>query len=240
MRVIEDIKRRIEQGRIKCGERLPTEIALVKEFGVSRTVVREAITALAVDGFVEPRQGSGVFVLERREPVAAPQGGAVLAFEDNLLGILEFRLAVEIESAALAATRRSLAQETEIRRRHAAFAEAMETGRTTVEEDLAFHFAIAEATGNCCFTEVVRALGPLAIREGYAAMDEAHEGIGGQRRTLRITFSEHEAILDAIASGDAENARSAMRLHLSGSRRRLGDGHALDGRAPSLHNSTHR
>lgn len=114
VKVSEELRGQIAKGRYKTGERLPSEAQLTQEFGVSRTVVREAIASLRSDGLVEPRQGAGVFVLEPAPVERRPFHNVDLARVSSLIEMLELRTAVEGDAAGLAALRRSPAQEEKI------------------------------------------------------------------------------------------------------------------------------
>ena len=99
------LRREIVEGRLQPGDKLPTEAALGASANVSRTVVREAVASLRAEGLVETRQGAGALVLAA--PKRLPATGEVeAATVDDIVAVLELRLAVEVEAAALAATRR--------------------------------------------------------------------------------------------------------------------------------------
>jgi GntR family transcriptional repressor for pyruvate dehydrogenase complex len=217
-RVIEALRARIAGGALPPGSKLPTEVALVEEFGVSRTVIREAIAVLAADGMVQPRQGSGVFVAER-----SPAGLAALLADlpgqlSAVLNVLEVRMAVEIEAAALASMRRSAAQESEIRQAFERFNAELEAGRQTGDADFAFHRAIAAATNNPFYVEILDVLGRRTIPRNLVSM-AAPEYVA-TKAYLSAMQSEHAEILEAIADADPARARDAMRRHLAQSQRR--------------------
>ncbi len=217
-KVIEALRQRIDDGDLRPGDRLPTEPALVESFGVSRTVVREAIAALAADGRVEARQGSGVFVLapaEDRLTILVPEAHDRLT---TVLNVLELRTAIEVEAAALAARRRSSAQEATIREAFAAFEAAMRGGGGTAPADFAFHLSIALATNNPLYPQSLETLGHRTIPRDFLAAI-AGDAIHGPAYLARI-HAEHAAILSAIAEGDGDGAALAMRAHLSRSRDR--------------------
>jgi DNA-binding FadR family transcriptional regulator len=214
--VMADLRERIGGGRLKPGDKLPTEQALIQELGVSRTVVREAIAGLRADGLVEPRQGIGVFVRE----AARPASGLSLLSEDagkisSVIETLELRAAVEIEAAGLAAERRSPAQEAKIRECYDEIASAIARGEAAEDADFAFHRAIAEATNNRHFGEFFEFLGRRTIPRSQLS----DRGASPVRTPayVRQLQGEHETIMTAICRGDAEAAREAMRVHLKGS-----------------------
>ncbi|MFC6446635.1 FadR/GntR family transcriptional regulator [Shinella zoogloeoides] len=217
-KVAEDIRAQIAKGRFKSGDRLPSEAQLTQEFGVSRTVVREAIAALRSDELVEARQGVGVFVLEPPARTRRVFQNADLARVSSLIEMLELRTAVEGDAAGLAALRRSPGQEEKIFEAFDAFRTSAEKGEPTAETDFAFHLAIAEATNNPRFAEFLHALGPAVIPRRAVAADGEETVL--PNADMRRIVAEHEAILAAIQNGDEDGARAAMRSHLKNSQTR--------------------
>ena len=113
-RIVETLREDLMAGAIPPGQKLPTESQLTTQFGVSRTVVREAIAALAADGLVESRQGSGVFATRHLTSTLGAMASEMGRRVSSALNVLEVRLAIEVESAALAAQRHSPSQEAAI------------------------------------------------------------------------------------------------------------------------------
>lgn len=220
-RVIAELRAQLGSGAFAPGERLPTESRLTQTFGVSRTVVREAIATLAADGLVEPRQGAGVFVVARPALAFGAIGAEVGRKISHALNVLEVRMGIEIESAGLAALRRNGAQEAEIYEAYHEFDRLLALGRATGKTDFDFHRAIAKATNNPFYVEVLDALGSRTIPcdvtspWGTESFLTAEYQAGLQR--------EHHAILRAISAGDADAARAAMRRHLMASQQRYRD-----------------
>jgi GntR family transcriptional repressor for pyruvate dehydrogenase complex len=212
-RLFEQLAEQIKSGRLAPGARLPTEHALTRAARVSRTVVREAVAALRAEGLVVTRQGVGAFV--SAEPQRAPfriEPERMQTLED-ILGVMELRLGVEIESAGLAAERASRHQVKAIAVALEAIESAAEEGRAAVDEDLAFHRAIAEATGNPEFPRFLQFIGRHLIpRRTVSGLPER---MGGERAYLALIQEEHRRIYQAIESGDAKGAREAMRRHLT-------------------------
>jgi DNA-binding FadR family transcriptional regulator len=216
-RVTEELRRRIETGIIQPGGKLPTERALVDEFGVSRTVVREAIAGLRADRLVAARQGAGVFVLDRPSadaPILPPMPSRSDRIS-SIIEALELRTAVEIEAAALAATRSSPAQQMRVREAYTEFARAVERGERAEDADFAFHLSIADATNNALFREFLESLGKRTIPRNQIR----DVGVVPLEYLQRI-LEEHSDIAEAICAFDAEAASAAMRLHLRGSQER--------------------
>ena len=214
--VAAQLRRAIKRGQYMPGDKLPTEPAMIKEFGVSRTVIRESIAELRADGLVRARHGIGVFVLDASQPA---DGLALLVrTSDKISDVieeLELRTAVEIEAAGLAAQRASPAQEAEIQSKLRAFAGCMRAGTATAQADFAFHMAIARATNNARFEEFLAHLGRRTIpRERLRGMAAAGNAPSYKDDQLH---AEHRRVASAICARDVAGARDAMRLHLAGS-----------------------
>ena len=202
----------IRGGRLAPGARLPTEQALTTELGVSRTVVREAVAALRADGLVVTRRGSGAFVADPMAGpfrIAAPHATTL----NDILDVMELRLAVEVEAAAFAAERASRRQVAVIRTAWRSIDTALKRGEGAVAEDFAFHRAIAEATGNSQFPRFLAYLGSHVIPRQSVRLNV---DTPDERRTyLERIQHEHSRIVAAISDGDAAEARRAMREHLT-------------------------
>lgn len=180
--------------------------------GVSRTVVREALAALRAEGLVISRQGAGVFVAdESRIPFRISAEGQ--SSIEDVLQIMELRLAIEIEAAALAAERSTPEQSAALAEALAAVDHAIDNEDGAANEDFAFHRAVALASGNPKFTRLLEFLGRhiiprQSIRTSLASPDE-------QRQYLLRIQNEHRRIYDAIRAQNAAAARRAMRAHLT-------------------------
>ncbi len=215
------LRGRIESGEFPPGAKLPSEQELIESFGVSRTVVREAISNLKAGGLVATRQGVGAFVQVPAPTPIAPFriDEADLGIVYEVISVLELRIGIETEAAALAAQRR---KETHIAAMRAALeriAAAVEAGEDAVSHDLDFHRAIAEATGNRYILELFEYLGSVLIPRTHVQTFK----LASEPRDayLRRINDEHWGLFDAIVRQDGDAARAAMRLHLTGSRERL-------------------
>lgn len=209
---------RIRDGRLVVGDKLPTEAELMNEFGVSRTVVREAISRLAAGGLVETRHGIGTFVLGDADTSSIRLNADSTAALRDVVAVVELRLGLEAEAAAMAAMRRSDAELTALRNAQADFFRAIDSG-DTVLPDIHLHLAIARATHNAHFVELMTQLGAILIPR--TRVDTVRIAGEGRSEYLRRVHAEHESIVTAIANRDPEAARAAMRTHLSNSRERL-------------------
>jgi GntR family transcriptional regulator, transcriptional repressor for pyruvate dehydrogenase complex len=211
--VTERIKREISAGRLGPGERLPTEQELMTAMRVSRTVVREAVAALRADGLVTTRQGSGAYVATdvSRIPFRIDPEG--LNSIDDVLEVMELRLAIEVEAAARAAERIAPRRLAPISRALRAVQSAIRKGEGAVNEDFDFHLAIAEASGNQRFAELLEFLGRHVIPRQSVRL--ALSLPAEQRKYLMRIQREHARIHEAIRNGDPGAARQAMRNHLT-------------------------
>src|SRR5262245_17805050 len=211
--LFEQLAEQIKSGRLAAGARLPTEEELSRAARVSRTVVREAVAALRADGLVVTRQGVGAFV--SAEPQRAPfriEPERLQSLAD-ILNVMELRLGVEIESAGLAAERATRAQVRAIEAALEAIERAADAAKSAVDEDLGFHRAIAEATGNPEFPRFLQFIGRHLIPRRTVTGLPAR--MGGERAYLALIQEEHRRIYEAIASRDPKAAREAMRRHLT-------------------------
>ncbi len=209
---------RIRAGQIQPGERLPTEAALVQRFGVSRTVVREALSRLKTLGLLESRQGSGAYV---RAPDAREAQRLQLTPDGSVAAVLqmvEVRRALEAEAAALAAARRTTRAVRQIRAAMRAIEQAVAAGGDGVAEDVAFHAAIAQAAGNPFLLATLAYLNQFLLdatrvtRANEATRDDLAEQVR----------QEHAAVVAAIEAGDVAGARLAGAAHMVNAAARIG------------------
>jgi DNA-binding FadR family transcriptional regulator len=230
-RVVESIQDQILSGSLKAGDRIPPEPVLMQEFGVSRTVVREAMSSLQASGYVKTRHGIGTFVLERTPSTGLLSAPPQVLHAKQTLAMLELRISLESEAAHLAALRRTDAQVGVMRDALQSYRKNWQEGKSTVEDDYRFHAEIAAATDNQYFQEVLSNLGSATLRshsdestgapKASAAAGQFGEALPILSDGKEIALREHEAIFEAISRMDPAAARAAMLMHLSNSRERL-------------------
>jgi DNA-binding FadR family transcriptional regulator len=208
------LRRDLMEGVFRPGDRLPSESALSREYSVSRTVVREAVAILRADGLVHARKGAGIYALELPQEQDKPFKDLTTERISSVIELLELRTVFEVESAGLAASRRSATQIEAILDAHRKIGECLATGMPTRDADFNLHFAIAEATQNRRFPEFLQ-----LIRSGIIPRGELQGAAPGSRpKDYNLHLQEeHGLIVDAIIEGDAELARERMRAHLRGS-----------------------
>lgn len=216
--VMDDLSRKIEQREYAPGDKLPPESGLMCEQGVSRTVIREAISRLQAAGLVETRHGIGTFVLT--PPILRPRlDFSTVATIDNVLAMLEFRICMDTEAAGLAALRRNEAQLGAMREALEDMETGLSQGNPSIEADFRFHFLIAQATNNPVFEDFYQYFGTTMIPR--TRLDTAYYLPGRGPQFLLSVNREHKRILDGIARQDQKAARNAMYKHLYNSRERL-------------------
>jgi GntR family transcriptional regulator, transcriptional repressor for pyruvate dehydrogenase complex len=218
-KLAQTLEKSIRQGTLKTGEKLPTENALVDTHGVSRTVVREAFSRLKTLGLIETRQGSGSFVKALPQPDARklkliPDGSV-----DAVLKVVEVRRALEAESAALAAERRTTKSLQKIKQAMSALDKAVASGGDGVSEDVAFHAAIAQAANNPFLLDTLSYLNQFL--ENATRVTRANEATRADLE--EAVRHEHQAIIDAIEASDVKAARIAGTKHMLNAAKRIGN-----------------
>lgn len=202
-----------------CGEtgRLPTEAELAARFGVSRPTVREALSRLRSDGIVASRRGAGSYVVRTPGSAPAPSTTPIRSMAD-IERYYAFRTCVEAGAAAGAAEFRDAADIDAIRAGYEALGEAMEAGRSGVDEDVRFHLAIAGASHNPFFVQTIAtSVGPIRQFMELARSVADKKDIGRVREVQR----EHRAIVEAIERRAPTEAAEAMRAHILAARHRI-------------------
>lgn len=200
----------IRSGDYPAKSRLPTEMEMSKRFGVSRTVIREAVSRLKSEGLVESRQGSGVFVREISLDAPFRIDPGVVESVTTVLQIVELRRGLESEIAALAAERSNKKQTAMIRNSLKAIDDDVRAGKDGVDADMEFHRCIARATNNPHFLALWDFLGQFL--KGTMSVTRALEA--RREETAQQVRDEHHVLADAIASKDPEAARCAARRHM--------------------------
>jgi GntR family transcriptional regulator, transcriptional repressor for pyruvate dehydrogenase complex len=203
---------------------LPTESEIMQSFSVSRGVVREALSRLGAAGLVQTHHGVGTFALETgregRFHLEAPTADGIT----EMLDLLELRISLESDAAGLAATRRSDEHLREMRSALSDFERHLATVGETVAPDFRFHLAIAMATGNRYFGELMGQLGLAVIPR--TRVSSSWLNVEHRAQHLHKVNLEHQDIYAAIERRDSDGARAAMRIHLVNSRERQRLAHA--------------
>jgi GntR family transcriptional repressor for pyruvate dehydrogenase complex len=215
--IADQIRELIDRGGFEAGTRLPPERDLALQLGVSRPSLREALIALDVEGRVEVRSGSGVYV-STIKPGATPE--RTVAMGESPSQLMEARSVIEGELVILACARITEEPLARLRGLLNGMEAAIERRRARVDLDREFHLTLAEMSGNAVLSRLVAEL-----------FDERHSPISAKissrfetTRTWKAALKEHQAILTALEARDPIAAQAAMRAHLKASAMRwVGD-----------------
>lgn len=210
---------RIRNQEYAPGTKLPKEMDIMEEFGVSRTVVREAISHLQAAGMAETRHGIGTFALLPEDTGLFRVHPDQIGTLRDTIALLELRIGLETEAAALAAIRRTDENLDKMQLALTAFKASIEAGQNAVQADFQFHTEIALATQNNHFIQFMALLGERVIPR--SRLSPSNDLTPARQAYLQRVHQEHESIYNAILHQDVDAARAASRTHLSNSRERL-------------------
>lgn len=211
------LREEIVSGRLRPGEKLATEQQISETYGVSRPTVREAIGRLKHDGLVVTRQGAGAFVADPTAVSVFRLDVADFSDKDEIRNIVELLMAIEASATEHAAERRTEQDLQAIQAQLDAMQHAIDRGEPGVDEDLAFHRTIVEATGNPFF----RDLSDFLDRRVRTFIRTARANTARLQGLTQTVQEEHQAIFDAIAGRDPQGARQAAETHLRNAAARL-------------------
>lgn len=209
-----ELERRILDGELPSGEKLPTEHALAEHFTVSRSVVREAVARLKAEGLVEARQGAGTFVA--KQPRVLNFGQVERQEPTELAQVLELRRIVEVAVAGLAAERRDEADLAAIRASLVAMDRALDQGQNGAQADDAFHETIAAAAKNPYLQRVVNFVSSQFSEVRRLTWEPADYPALRKRAQ-----DEHHKLFAAIVARDVAAAQGYAAAHLDGVESRL-------------------
>jgi GntR family transcriptional regulator, transcriptional repressor for pyruvate dehydrogenase complex len=205
--IAEVLLERIQSGVLQAGQRLPTQRELMEEFDAGANAVREATQALVMMGVIDVRPGRGAIVLAvPRESVLDFDTVAALLEDQAVVDLLEFRQVVEADMVERASSRATAEDIARIRDAHERFAQVLAEGKSVYAGDIEFHRALAVASHNQVYVDVLDMLGNL-----LAIARQRTERVAESKEEALV---EHDAIYRAVASGDAAAARNAMKKHL--------------------------
>lgn len=214
--VADQIRQFIQDGHYDAGTRLPSERDLAQQLGVSRPSLREALIALEIDGTVEIRMGSGVYVAQERENPSA----VTLAFGESPSELMQARIVIEGSTTLLAASRIKPSVLTGLRNIIEGMRREITAGRRPLELDRQFHLLIVAQSGNSVLERIVGSL----FDERYSPLAERLQDRTESQQSWITALQEHEAILAALEAHDPLLSQAAMQTHLDASRRRWTEG----------------
>ena len=214
--IADRLRERIRQGEFKAGARLPAERDLVNILGVSRPSLREALIALEIDGSIEIKMGSGIYVCEKMLDAKSK----IPTFGESPSELMQARAIIEGESIVMACMNGTKADYRYLKSCIEGMRDGVSNGAQVVEEDRKFHYRLAKMSGNSALVKIISAL-----------FDERHSPISAHitehaesRNTWAAAVIEHEAILRAVEAKDLVSAKTAMRYHLKQSEERWLEG----------------
>ncbi|MDJ0388937.1 FadR/GntR family transcriptional regulator [Roseomonas sp. E05] len=215
--LVDDLGRKIVQGILRPGDTLPGEDVLLARYGVSRTVLREALQVLAAKGLLDARPRRGTTIRPRAawsqlDPLLLHWHGELPADDPALQQLMEVRRIVEPPAAALASRRATEADRARIAAAYAAMEAAGENVEAFIQADLEFHTALLEASGNQFLIPIVHAIRTTLLASLHVTNTEAEQN-------RRVSLPLHATILRAILEGDHEGAAAAMQQHLDDTER---------------------
>jgi GntR family transcriptional regulator, galactonate operon transcriptional repressor len=225
--LVDDLGGEIVRGVLRPGDVLPSEGALLSRYGVSRTVLREALQVLAAKGLLDPRQRRGTIIRPRTawsqlDPALLRWHGRLPAADPALQQLMEVRRIVEPPAAALATERAEQDDRQRIAAAYAGMAAADEDVEAFIHADLEFHTAILEASRNQFLLPIVHAIRTTLLASLRLTNTRAEEN-------RSVSLPLHAAILKAILAGNADGAAIAMRDHLDDTERRRVRAQTSDG-----------
>ncbi|NUR57755.1 MAG: FadR family transcriptional regulator [Catenulispora sp.] len=205
---IDKIKGMITEGRLRPGDRLPKEVDLAAELGLSRSSLREAVRALSLIHVLDVRQGDGTYVTSLEPGRLLEAMSFVVDFhrDDTVLEFLEVRRILEPAATAMAAQHITDEEVADLRAHLAALGPAP-TVEELVKNDLEFHRRVGTSSGNTVLASLLDSMsGPTTRARVWRGLT--------QEGALTRTMSEHQAILDALAAHDTEGARAWATIHI--------------------------
>ncbi|ARW40626.1 GntR family transcriptional regulator [Bacillus amyloliquefaciens] len=211
--VADALLEKIKAGELKPGEKLDSVQALSESFQVSRSAVREALSALKAMGLVDMKQGEGTYIKEF-EPahISQPLSSALLMKKEDVKQLLEVRKLLELGVAAMAAEKRTEEDLQKIRQALMEMKDIDGDEELGEKADFSFHMALAEASQNGLLKHLMNHVSALLLE----TMRETRKiWLFSKQTSVKRLYEEHERIYSAVAAGDADEAEAAMTAHLT-------------------------
>ena len=208
--VFEQLRELIYRGQLKPGEQVMPERELAQAMNVSRTTIRNAINRLVVMGLLEQIQGKGTFVSTPSAMRANPLAQAMEAQEASVEDLLEVRMGLESNAAALAALRASAKDIGYMEESVREMQQEVDSGRYGTEADVSFHMAISYATKNPAQIQVMKNFSDFL----FFAIRESRQQLYEEPEQIQKILKQHDLILQAIKSRDAKQAHATMQEHI--------------------------
>lgn len=209
--ILDEIRQAIREGKLKAGDQLPSEREMAAAFGTSRIAVKQAIVAMEVSGLIEVFPGRGTYLRNiDLNTYLEPLAYLIYGTETSFLDVLELRIALETEAAALAAKRANNQDIRAIESALKAEESALLLGTQAIQEDINFHNQISQATHNQAICKVMYTIRELMNCSFKEQRDRTWDNPG----RVELIKNEHRDIFKHIINQDSVLARDAMRYHL--------------------------
>lgn len=209
--IAEQLRKLVSSGKLKPGDRLPSERELAERLQVSRASVREALSALEMMGLVEVRSGEGTYIRHVNiDSVVAPIAWVLSLEKDTVVQLMEVRKILESQAVSLAAERAGEAELKEMADALEMMRQDLETGQIGEVADHRFHFAITRATHNAILIRIMNSISDTMQQ----TLKISRSKLFRSKEILERLYVEHVAILDAIRARDPEKASECMLCHL--------------------------
>ncbi|MFA6807996.1 MAG: FadR/GntR family transcriptional regulator [Eubacteriales bacterium] len=210
--ILDQIKQFMLEGQLNSGDKLPTEMELSNMFQVSRTSLREALSALSLTGILEIRHGEGIFIKQSpSNAIIEPLSFIMLMEKNQLQNILEVRKALEMEAVDLASQRRNDEDIEAIGKIVEKMEKDLPEAKNSIQHDLAFHLAIAKASKNPLLDRLMNTVQDIV---GQTLHVTRALWMSGNSGTTQRLFEEHKFIYISIVNQESQLARSLMYSHL--------------------------
>ncbi|MBV2144431.1 FadR family transcriptional regulator [Falsochrobactrum sp. TDYN1] len=209
--IADQIRKLIDGSSLAAGSRLPAERDLAQQLRISRPSLREALIALEIEGVIEIRSGSGIYVLPPADTVVNDQ-----TLGESPVELMQARILIECGLMAQCAAKISEQALTKLESILEAMTREIEANRKPVEHDKQFHIGLASAVGNSVLTSMVTKI----FDERHSPISERMQRRTESPSTWRLAVEEHYAILTALRAKDPFAAQVAMHAHLIASERR--------------------
>ena len=212
--IVKQIINRIKSGELKPGDRLPTERDLALQLNVSRTAIREALRSLETMGVIDSKVGSGTYIKEMSLDILMNSFAGVLSKNERLIiELIEVRLLLEVEIAKLAARKIDESKIRAIEKTLVLMENEIKDGELGIKGDNEFHNELANAADNLAMTSILGLCGELLASTRKAALKAMGD--------TKIGLEHHRAILEAVKTGNEEEAGRLMKEHLEMAYRNL-------------------
>lgn len=215
--IVDHFLQLIQSGQLLPGDQLPTEKELAKQMHVSKTAVREAMSAMESMGYTKSRVGEGTFVSDvSLDSLMLPMSIVLTQDNDLMENLMELRVILEARTAELAAQRITPEQLERLEQFQAEMRREMKNEEKFSHADRQFHVVLAQSSGNRVFHRIFEMC--------HSMLDKTIASLSHRPGQLRVAYEKHLEILDAVRAGNGTLAAQCMREHLEQNRQMVKEG----------------